>query len=274
MDIAWLNRNIRASWRYRGGLPDFFARLCFVYSHRLPQFIRPPEWMISFRYPQPIGSLRLSLRTNNGADSFIHGEVFEHNYYRFEAPCPPRTILDLGANIGMTAIYFHRYFPNAELACVEPIPGNLNALRENLRLNAVKATIISDAINPTDGLVQMEIAEKDYGHRVANVDRRSGRKCIEVPAVSIPTLLRRLKWDRIGLLKIDIEGHEKLLLSENASWLGLVDAIFIEWHDESTSGDLRLLTEPFGFLPPEQLPGIWLVKRSTESVSNSRPWVD
>jgi FkbM family methyltransferase len=271
MNIAWLTRNIRASWHYRGGLADFFARLLFVYANRLPQFMRPPGWIISFHYPQPIGSLCLFLRTNNGADSFIHGEVFEHNYYRFEVPNAPSTILDLGANIGMTAIYFHRCFPNAELVCVEPIPKNLDVLRENLRLNAVNATIISDAINPTDGVVQMEIAEKDYGHRVAKVDKISSRKCIEVPAVSIHTLLRRLKWDRISLLKIDIEGHEKLLLSENASWLEMVDVMCIECHNDFTSDDLRSLTEPFGFLPPEQLPGIWLLRRSSGVQSQPSP---
>jgi FkbM family methyltransferase len=264
MDIPWLKRNIKASWRYRGSFWAFLARLFFVYSHRLPQFMRRPEWIISFHYPQPIGDLRLCLRTNNGADSFIHGEVFEHNYYHFELPSKPATILDLGSNIGMTAIYFHRCFPSAELACVEPIPGNLNMLRNNLRLNEVKAIVVSEAINSTDGQVVMEVAQKDYEHRVGRVNKTSGRQYLEVPAVSVPTLLRMLKWNRIGLLKIDIEGHERILLSENASWLELVDAICIECHDDFSSNDLRSLTERFGFLPPERLPGIWLLKRPTE----------
>jgi len=220
-----------------------------------------PEWVIAFHYPQPIGDLRLLLRTNKGADGFIHGEVFEQNYYHFELPCPPTTILDLGANIGMTTIYFHRCFPNAELACVEPMPGNLSVLRENLRLNAVKATAISGAVHPTDGRLMMEVARKDYGHRVAKPCETSGEQYIEVPAISVPTLLRMLKWNRISLLKIDIEGHERVLLSENASWLDLVDAICIECHNDFSSNDLRLLIEGFGFLPPEQLPGIWLLTR-------------
>ncbi|MGB8582343.1 MAG: FkbM family methyltransferase [Candidatus Sulfotelmatobacter sp.] len=201
------------------------------------------------------------MRTNQGADAFIHGEVFEHQYYHFVFPCAPTTILDLGANIGMTTIYFHRCFPNAELACVEPIPGNLRMLRENLQLNAVRATIVSGAVNPTDGRLVMEIARKDYGHRVAEPES-FGKQYIEVPAVSVPTLLDMLKWDRISLLKIDIEGHERILLSENAKWLELVDSVCIECHDGFSSDDLRLLTEPFGFLPPQQLPGIWLLRRS------------
>jgi len=267
VDLLWLKRNIMASWRHRGGLLAFFARLLFVYSHRLPKFARQPKWVIAFIYPQPIGSLRLLLRTNKGSDAFIHGEVFEHNYYHFELACEPNTILDLGANIGMTAIYFHRCFPNAALACVEPMPGNLSILRENLRLNAAKATIISGAVDSTNGRLVMEVARKDYGHRVAKPGETSGERHIEVAAFCVPTLLGMLKWDRIGLLKIDIEGHERILLSENASWLGLVDSICIECHNDFSPSDLQRLTERFGFLPPEQLPGIWLLRRSSGSLS-------
>jgi hypothetical protein len=108
----------------------------------------------------------------------------------------------------------------------------------------------------------MEIARKDYGHRVAEPGEPFGKQSIEVPAFSVPSLLDMLKWDRISLLKIDIEGHERILLSENAKWLGLVDSICIECHDDFSSNDLRLLTEPFGFLPPEELPGTWLLSRS------------
>jgi FkbM family methyltransferase len=262
VDLVWLRRNITASWRHRGSLLAFFARLLFIYSNRLPKFIRRSERVIAFHYPEPIGSLRLVLRTNKGSDGFIHGEVFEHCYYHFELPSAPNTILDLGANIGMTAIYFHRCFPKAQLACVEPMPGNLRILHENLRLNRVKATIVSGAIHPSDGRVVMEVAREDYGHRVAKPGETSG-EYIEVPAVSVPTLLGDLKWDRIGLLKIDIEGHERVLLSQNASWLGLVDSICIECHNDFSSNDLRSLTERFGFLPPELLRGIWVLRRST-----------
>lgn len=251
----------------------FVGRLLFVYSNRLPKFIRRPEWLIAFNYPEPIGTLRLLLRTNNGSDGFIHGEVFEHNYYDLGLSCAPNTILDLGANIGMTAIYLRRCFPHADLACVEPMPGNLSILQENLRLNTVKATIISGAVDPTDGRLLMEVARKDYGHRVAKPGETSGEQYVEVPAFCIPTLLDKLKWDRIGLLKIDIEGHERVLLSENTSWLSLVDSICIECHNDFGPDDLRQLTEGFGFLPPERLPGIWLLRRSSGIRSQEPTWL-
>ena len=63
-----------------GRFAGFFARLFFVYSNRLPKFIRRSEWVIAFHYPEPIGSLRLVLRINKGSDGFIHEEAFEHNH--------------------------------------------------------------------------------------------------------------------------------------------------------------------------------------------------
>src|SRR5262245_22207843 len=104
--------------------------------------MRTKELTIGFRYPEPIGNIQLLLRANVGSDGFIHGEVFEHEYYRLPLLAPPKTILDLGANIGLTAVYFSRLFPMAALACVEPVPENLRVLARNLELNAIRATVI------------------------------------------------------------------------------------------------------------------------------------
>jgi FkbM family methyltransferase len=264
MDTTWLLRNIEASWRYRGGFPDVFKRIYFVYSGRLPRFIRKQELVIAFRYPEPVGCVHLLLRTNAGSDAFIHSEVFEHTYYQLGLKSAPHTILDLGANTGLTAVYFNRCFPDAELACVEPMPGNVAALRRNLELNRVKATVFSGAIHSNDGNIAMEIASRDYGHRVLNPEKTVTNR-VDVPAFAVPTLLALLGWDRIGLLKIDIEGHERVLLSENESWLNRVDAICIECHEGFDQRDLRKLAQKFGFREPQQLPGVWLLRRERTS---------
>ncbi len=261
MDFDWFVRNISTSWRYRGSLGDACRRFLFVYSSKLPRFIRPEEWLIGFRYPEPVGVVRLFLRSNGGSDAFIHSEVFEHNYYDLSLRYAPKTVLDLGANIGLTTIYFRFCFPDAALACVEPMPGNLWLLRKNLQLNNVDATVFPGAADAEDGRVLMRVDSMDYGHRVLKSGDGCEDKLLEVPAFSIPTLLDVLGWDRIDLLKIDIEGHEKILLSKNADWINLVGSICIECHDGYNEADLRRLSERFGFLPPEPLPGIWLLRR-------------
>src|SRR5437773_4672900 len=118
MNPIWLLRNSSRSWRNRAGTLDFAKSLLWVYAGKLRAPERPREWEIGFRYPKPIGDLRLLLRANHGSDAFIHGEVFCHEYYRLPLESPPATILDLGSNAGLTAVYFGRLYPDAKLACV------------------------------------------------------------------------------------------------------------------------------------------------------------
>ena len=58
----------------------------------------------------------------------------------------------------------------------------------------------------------MAVKKLDYGHKVADADTPGGSQ-IECCAMSVPTILERLAWPRIGLLKVDIEGYESVLFS-------------------------------------------------------------
>ena len=233
----------------------------WIYSAKLGEGLRDAEWTIGFRYPPPVGNLRLALRTNGGADAFIHGEVFEHQYYDLPLATPPETILDLGANIGLTAVYFSRRFPNAKIACVEPVPGNVNLLKRNLKLNAVCGTVIPAAIDVRDGRTTIELGAKDYGHRIAIAGEQPSGPTMDVATICVSTVCRQLRWERIGLLKVDIEGHEKELFSNNTGWVNRVDSICIEWHDPLGGVEVEKLASRFGFGQLRQLPGIWFMSR-------------
>jgi hypothetical protein len=52
-----------------------------------------------------------------------------------------------------------------------------------------------------------------------------------VDALTIPQIMERAGFNRISLLKIDIEGSELELFSGDTSWIERVDAIAIELHD-------------------------------------------
>ncbi|MBI2716571.1 MAG: FkbM family methyltransferase [Rhizobiales bacterium] len=261
MNLLWLCKNIKTSWSSRAGVADFIRRMIWTYSASLPAALSPREWTIRFHYPVPIGKVRLLLRANAGADAYIHSEVFEHRYYRLPLERAPATILDLGANIGLTTVYFARIFPAARLACVEPVPSNLRLLEQNLMLNGIQATIFPAAVHPTDGSVLMELDGRDYGHKVARNAANNLTTTLSVPAVSVPTILQRLAWDRIGLLKVDIEGHEAELFSGNCEWLNRVDAMCIECHEVSGEADLQRLAKRYGFSQPQHLPGTWFMRR-------------
>jgi FkbM family methyltransferase len=258
----WFARNVALSWQNRASLRDFIRRLLWIYCTKLNAGLLGSEWIIGFRYPQPVGHIRLLVRANAGADAFIHGEVFGHEYYRLPLATPPATILDLGANIGLTAVYFSRLYPDAQLACVEPIPPNLRLLKKNLELNAVRATVIAAAIDVEDGRALMELDPRDYAHRICAGTGPGSTPTLEVAAISVPTVRQRLGWSRIGLLKVDIEGHEIALFSDHCDWLELVDVVCIECHGEFGVEELKFLAHRFGFLPPRIAGGIWLLTRT------------
>jgi FkbM family methyltransferase len=265
MNPIALARNIHHSFQVCPSWTDRMNRLLWLYSDkRFVKVISPKEHrQISFYYAPPIDNIQVIVRNNQGSDAFIFGEVFDHRYYDFPLPYSPKTILDLGANIGLTAIFFARKFPDAEIACVEPMPANVELLQKNLELNEAKANIFPAAIAVEDGSIQMEIGVLDYGHKVAGIAYGTALTghTLEVEAISVPTLLKKLNWERISLLKVDIEGYEGVLLKENCEWLTRVDAMCIECHEGFGESDLQTLAERWGFAPPQPLPGTWLLTR-------------
>lgn len=241
---------------------DRLKYLYWIYSGPLLAAFRR-ELTLRLVLDPPIGHTTLTVRCNGGSDAFIFSEVFEHRYYDFDLPSTPITVLDLGANMGLTTLFFARKYPGAKIACVEPMPNNLALLRKNLEQNGVQAEIVGKAISVNDLPVVMETALNDYGHKVSNPDQgvRPGSNTIGVDGISVPTLLDELNWGRVNLLKIDIEGYEGVLLRERCEWLQRVDALCIECHEGYGESDLRELAARFGFAPPLPLAGTILLTR-------------
>jgi FkbM family methyltransferase len=238
--------------------------MMWIYAGHLPSALTPHEWVIEFRYPAPIGHVRLCLRSNHGADSFTHSEIFEQQCYKLPLRRAPSTILDLGANIGLSTIYFARHYPQSNLACVEPVQENLRFLHRNLELNGVRAEVIAAAVDSNDGVVTMERGQRDYAHKIAEPPS-SQSSLFDVSSISIPSIQRRLGWSRISLIKMDIEGHEKVLFAQNCEWLHDVDAICLEYHHHFAEAELARIAGQFGFLGPQRLPGnIWYLSRELQ----------
>ncbi len=85
----------------------------------------------------------------------------------------------------------------------------------------------------------------------AGVIPDSQPEIITVPMISVPTIMRALGWDRINLLKLDIEGGERQLLAGRPAWLAQVDEINGEGHcGYEGNYSFEVMAEqlrPFGF---------------------------
>lgn len=80
---------------------------------------------------------------------FIHAEIFtEHAYLRHGIELPPRpVVVDVGANIGLFALYVVGQRPEATVLACEPMPDTLAALRANTELHETSGvTVVPHAV--------------------------------------------------------------------------------------------------------------------------------
>lgn len=142
-------------------------------------------------------------------------------------------ILDLGANIGLSATSFLSEYPNAALCVVEPDPENYKLLLENLKPFMKEGRDVH-CYNTAVYNIETQLFMEDPGvgsHGFRAVERKTSTGAEGLRSVSVNGLLAALKWDRVDIIKIDIEGAEKELFEENIEWIDRTRYLIVETHD-------------------------------------------
>lgn len=183
--------------------------------------------------------LRIPLRPN-GADYKVLADVFLNHFYKIEAS-GVQTIIDLGANIGLSTLYLKTLYPDARVACVEPVPANVEVLKQTLLLNGIDdAHVFSGAIGTDNGSALLMIHSDPTAHSLIPNLSIGPLPSIEVPQISVKSLMEQLGFTMIDLLKIDIEGYEKTLFMSKTDWLDSTRYIVGEAHAHVSYGLLEL----------------------------------
>ncbi|ARK10141.2 FkbM family methyltransferase [Fibrella sp. ES10-3-2-2] len=168
------------------------------------------------------------------SDLYTFDQVFIQNQYKLNYPFEPRTIIDAGANIGLSAVYFSHRFPNAQIVAVEPDKANFAQLTQNCvdypHIQAHCAGVWS-----TDS--HLTIINSDATNNSFQVVETTPTDPGAIPAISIASIMQQQNWPIIDLLKVDIEGSEKEIFSTNyESWLPQVRMLLVEVHDHMKMG--------------------------------------
>jgi len=146
-----------------------------------------------------------------------------------------RLILDCGANVGYTASYFLSRYPDAFVVAVEPDDGNFAMLQKNLAPYEGRFKLIKSAIwSKNTGLRISELPFRDQREWSISVRQTKPNEPAQMNALTINELFAESKFDRISLLKIDIEGAEQEVFSagELEPWLSKTDCLTIELHSD------------------------------------------
>jgi FkbM family methyltransferase len=160
--------------------------------------------------------------------SFIHAytEIFKRGIYRFESGSAAPNIVDCGANIGLSVIYFKQLYPNARITAFEADPKVFDVLSANVRsLGLENTTLHNKAIWNQEATLDFFTEGADAG-RVTSSTAEEKQVC----KVSAVPLRDYLSHEKIDLLKIDIEGAETVVLKSCADCLSNVQRIFVEYH--------------------------------------------
>ena len=169
-----------------------------------------------------------------GTDGFTFDEVFGDEVYReaVQVAGPCRTIVDLGANVGLASIYLLAANPHSRVLAVEPAQENWELLEQNLAplTSQGRAKVARAAVWDADrDLTGFLPGPKIYSSFTVT----EGAGSDGAPAVqgrTLPSLLGDAGFDEVDLLKVDIEGAEVPLLRTAAAWLHRIRTLAIEFH--------------------------------------------
>jgi FkbM family methyltransferase len=167
-------------------------------------------------------------------DSYLLGEqelfLAGNNMYKFSAKTDQPYIIDCGANLGMSIIYFKTLYPNSKITAFEADPQIFSFLEKNVQsFNLSNVTLINKAVWNSNGNVLPFLSEGGAGGRIEA--RKMDIKFCDVESIRLRDFLNK----EVDFLKIDIEGAEFEVMYDCADLLCNVKNLFVEYHSFENS---------------------------------------
>jgi FkbM family methyltransferase len=172
----------------------------------------------------PTGQVTPTLYSHH--DMWTVNEVFLREDYA--AGEDTAVVVDVGSNIGVSALYFLSRNTRSRCYLYEPVPRNLERLDANLDGYVPRTEVHPVAVGPEGGMVQfgLEPTGRYGGVGVSSQDT------ISVPCVGINELLADVveREGSIDILKVDTEGLElETVRAIRPEMLDRIKTIYYEW---------------------------------------------
>jgi FkbM family methyltransferase len=231
----WLRKGVRLS----GRLADYCN--CFGIVRGSNLFLREiagDRRTIRLSWDRTRFPIHLRLGTS---DVITMVEVFAEEAYRIDPKRAPRIIVDAGANVGLTSVYFAERFPGSRVIAVEPEAANFEMLVRNssqypnivpVRKAIWSSNVSLEIVDPGEGSWAFQVREPlpdDSGNHGAEL----------LDGTTIDALMTDWNVAYIDILKMDIEGGEKEVFGSAGAWIDRVGCIAVELHDMIKPGCSR-----------------------------------
>lgn len=171
-------------------------------------------------------------------------EVFLSGDYVVRIDKRDPIIFDCGGNIGVSTLFFKRYYPESRVTVFEPSPENFALLERNVSQNKLTdVTLVKAALAATPGKVSFWYDPMNPGGSTSteavqlskSSSSRTPNRFMEL-TVEAQTLSSYISGP-VDLIKMDIEGGEGEVLRELAQTgkLSFVKEIILEYHLNPTN---------------------------------------
>jgi FkbM family methyltransferase len=191
---------------------------------------------------QNFGTLKIALRRNS-SDFAVFNQIFlDEEYSPFvdfikSQNIRIKTIVDAGANIGCSPIYFQLSFPEATITCLEIESRNFQQLNKNISLQNASIKAIKKGLWHKNEMLTIDrgFRQKREWAFTLNPDSTNENNTESIETVTLPDLIQ--EKGQIDILKIDIEGAEQYLFRDEAfvDSLRKVHFLAMEIHEECIS---------------------------------------
>lgn len=125
----------------------------------------------------------------------------------------PNTMIDAGANIGLSSVYIRAHFPMIKIICIEPNKENVAMLYKNL--GHANYQLLQKALwHQKSFLKEDKTAGEAWGIKMLEVDEEINGA---IESITLMEIIRNFNLSQIDYLKIDIEGAEEEIFYKDST---------------------------------------------------------
>jgi FkbM family methyltransferase len=175
----------------------------------------------------------------------LKGEVFTQGHYYFETTNPTPRIIDAGAHIGLSTLYFKKLYPGSEIIAIEPNPHVFRILEKNIEENQLRhVEALPVALSDQAGEEAFFMDESDEQWlSTASFTPGAWTGSQQSQETQVQTTFLSLFLDKpVDFLKMDIEGAEQKVLMAIPEHLHQIKHMIVEFHPVAGQ-DLEKLLE-------------------------------
>jgi FkbM family methyltransferase len=210
-----LLKNLIRAWGYRHTLHFGDALKLFLSNYSsFDMAVRPRGYLAPF-----------FIRAKT-SDMSVFKEIFIRKEYPIPGDNGISLIIDAGANVGYASVYFAEQLRHVKIVALEPELSNFQQLLKN---TSAYPNIECKHAGLWKSSTRLSIANPAAAKFAIRLEEGAGVN--DIPTTTVKDLLEEYKPSGKVLLKLDIEGAEREVISNCQTWINRVDYVYVEIHD-------------------------------------------